>query len=139
MIQFGRQRITRDWWEQERHLHELYISQIVLNEIGTGDPEQAKRRLDLVESIPVLSAREEADALAEGMLSSALLPPNAAHDAAHIALASVHRMDILLTWNCRHIANMSNFPALRRIAENSGFKLPDIGTPEEMLGATYEY
>jgi hypothetical protein len=57
----------------------------------------------------------------------------AGRDAAHIALAIVHRMDILLTWNCRHIANASIGIPLRRLAEAEGRELPVICTPEELL------
>ena len=54
-------------------------------------------------------------------------------DAAHIALATVHEMDILLTWNCRHIANVAIQQRLRRLAEQNGYTLPSLATPEEFM------
>lgn len=63
-----------------------------------------------------------------------MLPPEADRDAAHIALATVHEMDILLSWNCRHIANAAIQPRLRELADAAGFILPVICTPEELLG-----
>ena len=63
---------------------------------------------------------------------------DADRDAAHIALATVHRMDVLLSWNCRHIANPAIQLRLRRLAERSGWALPAICTPYEMIGELYE-
>ena len=59
-------------------------------------------------------------------------------DAAHIALATVHEMDILLSWNCRHLANAAIQARLRRLVEASGFTLPVLCTPEELAGEQYE-
>ena len=73
-------------------------------------------------------------ALAVHVLHSGLLPAHAEGDAAHIALATVHQMDILLTWNYRHIANAAIVGRLRRLAETQGHTLPEIYTPEELLG-----
>jgi len=42
-------------------------------------------------------------------------------------------MDILLTWNCRHIANVAIQQRLRRLAEQNGYTLPSLGTPEEFM------
>ena len=54
-------------------------------------------------------------------------------DAAHIALATVHEMDILLTWNCRHIANGAIQQRLRQLARLKGYTLPSLATPEEFM------
>jgi hypothetical protein len=58
--------------------------------------------------------------------------------AAHIALATVHRMDVLLSWNHRHIANPAIQARLRRLTERSGWVLPAICTPFEMIGELHE-
>jgi hypothetical protein len=67
------------------------------------------------------------------ILASGLLPSTADRDAAHIALASVHEMDILLTWNCRHIANAAIQHRLRNLVEAADLTLPVICTPEELM------
>ncbi|MCU0783408.1 MAG: hypothetical protein MUF81_05035, partial [Verrucomicrobia bacterium] len=72
------------------------------------------------------------------ILASGLLPADADRDAAHIALATVHEMDILLSWNCRHIANAAIQARLRRLVEKSGFALPVLCTPDELTGELYE-
>ena len=94
-----------------------------------------ERRLELMDGITVLDLTPAAEALAGRILHSGLLPATADGDAAHIALATVHKLDILLTWNCRHIANASIVGRLRRLAETQGHTLPEIYTPEELLGA----
>jgi hypothetical protein len=72
------------------------------------------------------------------ILGLGLLPAAADRDAGHIALATVYEMDILLTWNCRHIANASIQARLRKLAEKSGLTLPVVCTPDELTGDLYE-
>ena len=134
LIQAARQQLTRDWWDLQREQHELFTSQVVLDEIAAGERAMAQRRLKLMAGITVLDLTSAAESLASEILRSGLLPANADGDAAHIALASTHSMDILLTWNCRHIANAAIVGRLRRLVETQGHKLPEIYTPEEFLG-----
>ena len=77
---------------------------------------------------------EEADEIAEAVLLSGLLPAKAARDAMHIAISSVHGVDFLLTWNCRHIANAAIMKGLSAIVSARGHELPVLCTPEELLG-----
>ena len=93
----------------------------------------AKQRLALMAGIIVVRATDEVEALTQSILASGVLPAHADRDAAHIALATVHEMDILLSWNCRHIANAFIQAKLRQLADAAGFTLPVIGTPEELL------
>jgi hypothetical protein len=134
LLQAARQQLAKDWWDLKRHEHELFISQVVLDEIASGEREMAQRRLALVASLTMLDLSTDAETLAESILRSGLLPAKADGDAAHIALATVHEMDILLTWNCRHIANAAIVGPLRRLVEGQGYTLPEIYTPEELLG-----
>ena len=134
LLQAARQQLTRDWWDFQREKHELYISQVVLDEIAAGEQAMARRRLELIAGISVLDLIPAAESLAEEILQSGLLPAKADSDAAHIALATVHDMDILLTWNCRHIANAAIEVPLRRLVQSKGYELPGICTPEELPG-----
>jgi hypothetical protein len=134
LLQAARQQITRDWWDLKRDTHELFASQVVLDEIALGEPEVARRRLDVMAGIAVLDPTPAAEALADRILRSGLLPASADGDAAHISIATVHRMDVLLTWNCRHIANAAIVGRLRRLVAAEGFGLPEIYTPEELSG-----
>jgi hypothetical protein len=133
LLQAARQQLARDWWDLRRHEHELFTSQVVLDEIAAGDAEMARQRLELVASTMLLDLTDDANALTKVILHSGVLPVAADRDAAHIALATVHQMDILLSWNCRHIANAFIQARLRKLAAASGFTLPVICTPEELL------
>jgi hypothetical protein len=134
LLQAARQQLTCDWWHSKRGRYDLFASQIVLDEIASGDAEMARQRLALVAQINLLELTDDAKTLTMDILRSGVLPSEADRDAAHIALATVHEMDILLSWNCRHIANAAIQPALRKLADAAGFTLPVICTPEELLG-----
>ena len=93
----------------------------------------ARQRLALMGDMPVVRATDEVEALTQSILDSGVLPADADRDAAHIALATIHEMDILLSWNCRHIANAFIQAKLRKLADAAGYTLPVICTPEELL------
>jgi hypothetical protein len=131
----GRQEITRRWWKRRREEFEIYISQLVLDEAGAGDPMAAADRLRLLEGLPLLGASAEADRLADVLIARHLLPAKAAADAQHIALAATAGVDYLVTWNCKHIANADVLPALYETLRAEGFLPPLIVTPEEFSDA----
>lgn len=138
LLQAARQQLTKDWWDLKRAKHELFTSQVVLDEITSGETAMAQQRLDVMAQIKLLDLTDEANALTKDILASGLLPAAADRDAAHIALATVHEMDVLLSWNCRHIANAAIQTRLRRLVEKSGFALPVLCTPDELTGELYE-
>jgi len=59
--------------------------------------------------------------------------------ALHIAIATVHQIDYLLTWNCKHIANQEILPRIANLCADLGLMLPIICTPEELLGVTNDH
>jgi len=138
LLQAARQQTTKDWWDLKRHQHTLFTSQIVLDEISAGETDMARQRLEALAHMAVLRVNEEAENLTLQILDSGLLPATADRDAAHIALATIYEMDILLSWNCRHIANAAIQAPLRRLMEKSGFALPVLCTPDELTGDLYE-
>jgi predicted nucleic acid-binding protein len=117
----------------KRHSHELFTSQVVLDEIAFGEPAMAQFRLETLQTVPLLQVTDGIKELARKVLTSGLLPATADRDAVHIALASAYNVDILLSWNCRHIANAAIQSRLRRLVESAGFELPVICTPEELM------
>ncbi|MCO5053067.1 MAG: type II toxin-antitoxin system VapC family toxin [Verrucomicrobiae bacterium] len=138
LLQAARQQLTKDWWEMKRGSHELYTSQVVLDEVAFGEPAMAQLRLKTLQSVPLLLATDEIKEVARKIQHSGLLPITADRDAVHIALASAYNLDILLSWNCRHIANAAIQTRLRRLMESAGFELPVICTPEELMDGDYE-
>ena len=138
LLQAARQQLTRIWWDSQREKHELFTSQVVLEEIAAGERAMAQRRLQIMAGIAVLDSTPAIESLAATVLKSGLLPATAVGDAMHIALATAHRMDILLPWNCRHIANPAIVGRLRRLAERQSQILPEVYTPAEFTGGQYE-
>jgi len=127
------QQLTREWWNTRRTRFELFISEVVLDEAARGDTSAALARLGVLESIPILRVNDEARGLAAALLRSAALPPKAAADALHIAVATVNAMDFLLTWNCTHIANAIAFRTVARVCREMGFEPTTVCTPEELM------
>ena len=132
LITAARQQITRDWWDTKRFDFDLYASVVVLDEAGAGDQAVATKRLATLAGIPVLDVSPESVQLADELVRNHALPQKAAQDALHIAVAAVHGMNYLLTWNCKHIANAQMRPAIERTCLAAGYLPPILCTPEEL-------
>jgi len=127
------QQLTQSWWER-RFEYDLFISQVVWQECAAGDPDAVLRRLAALEGLEVLAVTEEMIDLAEMLIAQRLIPAKAIEDALHIAIATLHHVDFLLTWNCRHIANPLIQEGIAEYLEQQSLFLPIICTPEELLG-----
>ncbi len=128
----ARQAITETWWCERRAEFELYISSLVVQEIGCGDTEAAERRLKTVEGIPLLAISPEAQHLAESLIAEGTVPVNSEEDALHIGLAAASGVDFLLTWNFKHINNAHTKAAITAVVESHGFVCPMLCSPEEL-------
>ena len=127
------QEITTQWWEQERAKYELFTSELVIAEAGGGDEAAAAKRLDRLADIPVLAIDDAAKRFAARLIREGGVPGEAQADALHIAVTSLHGLDYLLTWNCRHINNAAAKPMVRSICAIVGYPCPEICTPLELL------
>jgi len=127
------QQLTREWWDRQRQGFDLHISELVVFEIGRGDANAARARLEFVRDLPVLRITAEARALADRIFRATTLPDKAASDALHVALAAVNGMDFLLTWNCTHIANGVVLKIVNVVCRDNGYEPPIVCTPEELL------
>ncbi|KYC38316.1 DNA-binding protein [Scytonema hofmannii PCC 7110] len=126
--------VTKEWWESRRSSFTLYVSQVVLDEVARGDTEIALKRLQILNGLPLVELNQAVKNLSAQFLARSNLPPNASDDAVHIAAATVHGLDYLLTWNCKHIANAQIQRKLAAISLDFGYELPIICTPYELLG-----
>jgi predicted nucleic acid-binding protein len=138
LIRAAHQQITQEWWHNRRCDFELFISEFVINEAGSGDEKAAEERLTALEEIPLLDINSDVENLAKSLISEKALPTKAATDALHIAVAAVHGINYLLSWNCRHIANAEMQETIGRVCAENGYKCPIICTPEELLGGKYD-
>ncbi len=128
------QQTTHDWWEIRRRSFECSISQIVIDEVSAGNVAEVQRRLDVASSLAVLEVTESAGRLARAIMECGAIPPRAVRDAAHIAVAAVHRIDYLLTWNCRHLANAQIMRRIQEVCSRMSERMPVICTPEALMG-----
>jgi PIN domain len=126
--------ITREWWDMRRSYFQLYSSQAVVQETSQGDTKIASQRLEILQNFSLLELNESVLELAEQFLNRSNLPAKADVDSVHIAAATVHGMDYLLTWNCKHIANAQIQKKLAQISFDFGYELPILCTPYELLG-----
>lgn len=132
------QEVTREWWELRRSGFDLYISELVVQEVRAGDAALATQRLEILRDIPVLPVDNDILKLAQALVTKGPIPPKAAGDAAHIAYATVYGCEYLLTWNCRHLANAELQRAIRHVVELHGYDVPNLCTPEELMGEEEE-
>lgn len=130
----ARQLLTHQWWNDERRNYQLVASQFVIDEASAGDPTLAAERLQLLAGIPLLPLDPVIADIADEIMSRAILPEKARTDALHIATVAHHRIQYLLTWNCRHIANARILPRIHDVLIDLLIPVPVICTPEEMVG-----
>jgi predicted nucleic acid-binding protein len=129
----AKQAATREWWDGGCSGLDLVTSLTTLDEAGKGDKLMADERLRLLELIELLSLSDEALEFARSLLVAEIVPAKAAPDALHIAVAYFHRIDYLVTWNFKHIANPFLRDRLRDAVDRAGFELPVMCSPEELL------
>ncbi len=127
------QQVTFDWWENKGSQYDLFTSELVVTEAKAGNPDAAAKRLRFLRELPELKITETAKLLAKALVKQSALPNKAQVDALHISIAAIHRIDYLLTWNCRHIDNPATKPIMRRVCDNEGYSCPEICTPIEMM------
>jgi hypothetical protein len=134
LIVLAHQQLTLESWDSRRDYFDLFVSQLVVQEAGAGDAEAAQRRMQIIEPLPLLALNETGLQLARALVDTGVVPAKAVEDALHIAVATVHGMDYLLTWNCKHIANAETRSRISATCYAHGFESPIICTPEELLG-----
>jgi len=130
----ARREWTRQWWNKARKLYRLVISEPVLEELGRGRSDRSEARLSLVQELPLLPVEPPILEIVETYIRHHVMPMDPGGDALHLALASYHKCDFLVTWNCRHLANANKFGHIRRVNTLLGLYIPTLATPLEMLG-----
>ena len=133
LIIAAHQQITHEWWRTAKDRFDMYVSEAILAEIRSGDPEAVSRRLEIVEGLPVLELSEDVRFLAQHYEKELGLYGHAKADIPHFAFAVAHMMDYLVTWNCAHIANGEIIRRLINVNSKIDRFTPVIVTPEEIL------
>lgn len=133
LVAAANQAITREWWSRKDE-YDVYISLAVADEARAGDPDAVRHREELIAEIAQLDINDAVRKLSKQLIKEVPLPRKAQTDGLHIAVATVHGMNYLLTWNCTHIANAALRKRIDAICHAAGYEPPVICTPQELLG-----
>jgi hypothetical protein len=134
----ARREWTRRWWANAAERYELVTSETVLDEVAGGIPERSVARLELVWALPLLRIEPAITDIVLAYIRHKVMPADPAGDAMHLALASYHKCDFLVTWNCVHLANANKFGHIRRVNTILGLFGPALVTSLELLGESDE-
>lgn len=104
----ARREWTRQWWDNQRPSYEAFTSEAVVEELESGSFPSKDGALALIKELPLLDINEAIADAVEAYISHHVMPDDPVGDALHLAIASFHKCDFLLTWNCQHLANANN-------------------------------
>ena len=132
-------KITKEFFENyvKPAVYEVYVSEVVVGEIEkTPDPAKRGQLLAVLGDyrLTVLPLTEEAFRLAATYVEAGVIPARKVEDARHVAIATCNDLDILLSWNFKHLANIRKQIAVRAINEREGYFYPlTLTNPMEVL------
>ena len=124
---------SRRFWNDFQHRFTFVVSETVIGEISAGDAMQARKRLAAVAQFTRLFKMPQTDALAQLLLAARAVPKSAEGDAEHIAIATVHGVDYLVSWNHKHLVNENQLRQIHRVCEGAGFQPVTICTPTTLM------
>jgi hypothetical protein len=134
LVLAAHQETTKEWWTISRPNYRCVTSEEVLREASQGDVTMSQRRMTALAGLPVLGMNERTRGLAQDLIAKGLLPREALSDSLHVAVSTLHAVDYVLTWNCRHLANPHLLKRLRSFMAECQLILPEICTPLELGG-----
>lgn len=129
----SRQRASQRLWEDYADRFEFVISRIVRDEIQQGDVTAAQQRIEITSRLTVLENLPEIDILVQKLLDSGAVPRNSRPDAQHIAIATVHSVEYLISWNHKHIVNEHKREHIKQVCQEAGFQPTTICTPTQLM------
>jgi hypothetical protein len=125
--------ITRRWWREESHNYEIWISPATQAEVDDGNHPHKKEIQTFCDGLNLMSPNPAVDSLAQLYIEHLVMPKKDLGDAWHLAYATFHNFDFLLTWNCNHLANANKQQHIKTINWRMGFATPQIVTPQELF------
>ena len=129
----ARQQFTREFWELQPARFEALISPLVVDEALRGDASAAAMRLRVCQGLATLEITDEVELFAQQLVALGAVPTTEPEDALHIALATMHAMDYIASWNFAHLVGpAAKFKLQTKISE-MGHKPPIVATPEEIF------
>jgi predicted nucleic acid-binding protein len=128
-----RRDLTIRWWEHEMSDYRAVVSPLVARELERVPEPHRTSYLNLVSPLEQVELTEEASILADGYVSRGIFHRKYIADALHVAIASCHKIDYLVTWNFGHLANVQRQARIRLFNTAAGFFVPMIVTPEFLV------
>jgi predicted nucleic acid-binding protein len=125
---------TRQWWAEYGPQFELLTSPAVILELQQGSTEKTEERLELVSRLALLDINDAVERIVATYIARRVMPNDPGGDALHLAIASYYRLDVLLTWNCRHLANPNKMQHIRAVNRELGLSMPLLTTPLNYVG-----
>ena len=129
-----RKRLTRQWWSTYANRFILTSSATTILELGRGKSAATQNRINLLKSVEMLPITVEIIQIAQTYIGRRIMPQDPTGDALHLAVASFHEVDVILTWNCRHLANPNKLGLILQINREFGLPTPELTTPLDSLG-----
>jgi len=132
------QQLTQLWWHTRCDPTTTFVSEFVQKEIKSGDPLRATQRMAAIQHLTSLQTHKKIESIEELLIGGGGLTANAGWATSHIACATFRRCEVLLTWDCIHIANAQKLRLLRMLVNDGDYLLPDLVTPFELMENSYE-
>jgi predicted nucleic acid-binding protein len=126
-----RQSLTEQMWKSLRD-YDVYISEIVLDEINAASDELKETLLSAVEGFTVLKLTDEIEELAAEYVKQGIIPGKYFDDALHVAIASVNSINYLLSWNYKHLVKVRTRRLVALINSVKEYQHVEIITPPEL-------
>ena len=123
---------TRDWWDKERELFEVFASAVTEDELAAGSFRRQSECLKMARRLRYLPITGEVTLWSQRLLDERLIPKEKPRDALQLALAIVHQMDYLLTWNYAHLANPVAQAKVVELCRKESLRPPSLVSPESM-------
>jgi len=128
-----RRDLTIRWFERELSEYEAFTSVLVERELERIDEPHRTGYLQIIKGLDRLELVDEISILADGYISRGIFSRKYMADAFHVATASFHKIDYLVTWNFGHLANVRKQARIRLFNAAAGFFSPAIVTPEFLV------
>jgi hypothetical protein len=133
-VMAARREWTRRWWDSAQSTHCLVSSVAVVDELSSGEFPGQGKALKMMAEIELLTVNDAIMEIVQAYLAHQLMPADPTGDALHLAIASYHRCNFLVTWNCQHLANANKYGHIQRVNNMLGIHVPALVTLLELLG-----
>ncbi|MBI4722930.1 MAG: PIN domain-containing protein [Candidatus Stahlbacteria bacterium] len=123
---------TREFWKKLKD-YEVYISEITITELNREKSiEKRDQKVSLVMEFYELRITEKVGRLVDAYLEHNIIPKKYEGDALHIAIAIINDIDILVSWNFKHIVKLKTKREVNAISILEGYKTIEIICPLEL-------